>query len=849
MKVCLILTAVVLTAYSLSCGPTILPPDAKITIDLARPGAAVSPDMYGIFFEDINHAADGGLYAELIQNRDFEYNRPPEDMRWVDDSTVINPQGWKERYRRPADLHAWSLIQEGSVAARMQLVDEEPLNVTNPQSLRFEVTHLESGRAAVANEGYWGIPVQKGARYRLSFYARKDDRSSGSLMATLEGLSGETFASHEFTGLTEKWGRCDATLTSGGEDPQARLVLSAGSRGTIWLDCVSLFPEETWKNRPNGLRADLARMLDDMRPSFLRFPGGCVVEGATLENRIQWKRTVGEVAARPGHWNLWGYRATDGMGFHEFLQLCEDLGAAPMYVINAGMSCQGRGGMVARKDELKHYLQDALDALEYAMGPVTSRWGAVREANGHSEPFDIKYVEVGNENSGPDYHEAYKFIQSAIKSAYPGIVTIANEQIRLREDDRTRFPGVSLEMVDEHFYQSPEFFCDQSTRYDTYDRSDSVGIYVGEFAVSAGKPGMGNLRAALGEAAFMVGMERNADLVRMASYAPTFVNIRDRRWNPNMIVFNTSQAYGTPSYHAIKMFSLNRPDRVLPTTVELSVDSSGLRQEHLRGAIALSAWNTMAEFKDVRVEKNGKVLFEDDFSRGAGHWTQKQDRWDVIDGSFRNESTVMEAIATAGDSTWTDYSLILKARKISGDEGFIVYLLRHGDNQCIWNIGGWGNSVDVLMQDRSATRVDLGKRQVFSVAAGKWYDIRIDVKDGRLRCFLDGELRHDEQLRGPFIPSVHATSGICEQQGEVILKIVNPFADSKICRVELLSAPGVVPEGTALVLTSGSLEDENSFEQPERVAPRTTALRDLDGTFDYISPPNSLSIVRLKLRR
>jgi alpha-L-arabinofuranosidase len=281
--------------------------------------------------------------------------------------------------------------------------------------MRFDVTRLGAGRAVVANEGYWGIPVRKGATYHLSLYARKDSRSSGTLTASLESTSGQTYASHEITGLTGKWGRFEATLTSRGDDPQARFVLSAKSAGTIWLDVVSLFPAETWKNRPNGLRPDLARMLADMRPSFLRFPGGCVVEGATLENRIQWKRTIGDVAARPGHWNLWGYRSTDGLGFHEFLQLCEDLGAAPLYVINVGMSCQGRGGMVAAKEDLNNYLQEALDALEYAMGPVTTRWGALRQANGHPAPFPVKYVEIGNENNGPAYREAYKFIQSGIK--------------------------------------------------------------------------------------------------------------------------------------------------------------------------------------------------------------------------------------------------------------------------------------------------------------------------------------------------------------------------------------------------------------------------------------------------
>jgi alpha-L-arabinofuranosidase len=799
--------------------------------------------MYGIFFEDINHAADGGLYAELIQNRDFEYNRTPEDMHWVDDSTIINPNGWKGTYRHPTDLQFWSLIQEGGASARMELDTAQPLHPSNSQSMKFEVLKATPGRAAVANRGFWGIPLCKGATYELSFYARKDAKSKGEITATLENATGQIFASQRIPDITGQWKRYRATFTSTGNDQHARLVLSAGSLGTIWFDVVSLFPAETWKN--HGLRKDLSQLLADMRPSFLRFPGGCVVEGATLENRFQWKRTVGDIAARPGHWNLWGYHSTDGLGFHEYLQLCEDLGAAPLYVINVGMSCQGRAGMVVDKEHLKDYLQEALDALEYAMGPVTSHWGAMRATNGHPAPFIVKHVEIGNENGGPDYQRAYRFIQSGIKKAYPGIITIADEPVMLTPQDRKSYPGVSLEMIDEHYYQSPAFFYEQAKRYDTYDRSDSVGIYIGEFAVTAGSPGKGNLRAALGESAFMVGMERNADIVRMASYAPTFVNVNDRAWNPDMIVYDGSRSYGTPSYHAIKMFSLNRPDRVLPTSVEYAVDTAGRRWEHLRGGIALSTWNTVAEYKDVRVQKNSQTLFFDDFSSGATRWAQKQDVWEVTNGAFRNKNTVVEGIADAGEQGWTDYTLTLKARKISGEEGFIVYVLRNEESQCLWNIGGWGNSTDVLMQDRT----DLGKRQEIRIETGKWYEIKIEVSGHRIRCYLDGVLKHDAQLHEKYFPTIFATSGIRASDGTLIIKVVNPFSEEISCQVSIKGAGAIEPTGEVVVLTSASAADENSLDEPERVAPRSVTLRDLGGAFNYRCPQNSVSVVKVKMRR
>ena len=661
--------------------------DATIRINMAHPGYEFSPDMYGIFFEDINHASDGGLYAELIRNRDFEINRVPEYMRWLNDSTIVNRQGWKEKYVRPGDLHSWSLIQEGGATAGMYLEKEHPLNRNNFQSMRFVIDKLGNGRAAVANSGYWGIAVKKGANYLLSLYARGDNQFTGTLTATLESSAGKVYASQQISGIGREWKQFRVVLTAGTSDPNARLVLSAGSTGTVWLDVVSLFPEDTWNNRPNGLRKDLVQKLADLKPSFLRFPGGCVVEGATLENRIQWKKTIGDVAARPGHWNLWGYRATDGLGFHEFLQLSEDLHVAPLYVINAGMSCQGRGGMVAGKTLIREYLQDALDALDYAMGPVTSKWGVLRQANGHPDPFLIKYVEIGNENCGPDYRYAYHIIRDGIKEKYPEVITIANDMFSLTDQNRKLLPGMTAEMTDEHFYASPGYFYEQSARYDTFDRSNPWKVYIGEFAVTAGKPGTGNLRAALGEAAFMIGMERNADVVRMASYAPTFVNVNDRKWTVDMIAYNGEQAFGTPSYQAIKMFSNNRPGKVLPTEVLSKTDPAGDKWSNLTGGIALRVWNGQSEFKEVQVVKDGKILFADDFSKGLGNWSFQKNTWKVADGVLQNNEADSEAKICVGDPGWQDYTLTVKARKISGSEGFFFDFLVNGNNRCIWNLG------------------------------------------------------------------------------------------------------------------------------------------------------------------
>ncbi|MBC7288898.1 MAG: hypothetical protein H5T86_12850, partial [Armatimonadetes bacterium] len=511
-------TSLLLAAVCSHCSP------AEITINAAEPGHRISPRLWGIFFEEINHAGDGGLYAELLRNRDFEDGTPP---------------------------HAWTLIQTMGARGRMAIDDSMPLNQHTPHSLRLEIIRLGGGRVGVANSGYWGIPVRKGGRYLLSFFARAEG-FRGKLTASLENL-GAVYARAEASGVSRQWKRFTCTLLCSGDDPAAQLVLSATTPGKVWLDVVSLFPEDTFKHRPNGLRADLAKMLCDLRPSFCRFPGGCFVEGDKLANAFRWKLTIGPIWERPGHWNLWGYRSTDGLGFHEYLQMCEDLGAEPLFVINCGMSHTD----FVPLNKMQEWVQDALDAIEYANGPCDSKWGALRAAAGHPEPFGLRMVEIGNENGGPAYEERYALFYDAIKAHYPDILLVANVPVSSRPVD----------ILDEHFYSSPDWFASQARRYDAY-RRDGPKIFVGEYACTQGC-GQGNLRAALGEAAFMTGIERNSDVVIMAAYAPLFVNVNDRRWNPDLINFDATRCYGTPSYYVQQMFSLNRGDVVLPATVQV----------------------------------------------------------------------------------------------------------------------------------------------------------------------------------------------------------------------------------------------------------------------------------------
>jgi alpha-L-arabinofuranosidase len=324
------------------------------------------------------------------------------------------------------------------------------------------------------------------------------------------------------------------------------------------MDMVSLFPKETFKGRENGIRKDLGQMIADMKPAFVRFPGGCYVEGNLMANAFRWKKSIGDIAERSGHMGIWGYYSTGGLGYHEYLQFCEDLGAEPLFVINCGMA----HGDSIPMDQLQEYVQDALDAIEYANGPVDSKWGSLRAKAGHPKPFHLKMIEVGNENGGKLYDERYAVFYDALKARYPEVKIVANE----RGGIPTSRPR---EIVDEHYYSSPEFFMRQARRYDSYDRSN-YKVYVGEYATTQ-SAGLGNVIAALGEAAFMTGLERNGDVVTMASYAPLLVNPNWRGWNPNAIVFDSSRAYGIPSYHVQTMFAKNRADVVVPVAVESPV--------------------------------------------------------------------------------------------------------------------------------------------------------------------------------------------------------------------------------------------------------------------------------------
>ncbi|MCC6234425.1 MAG: DUF1080 domain-containing protein [Verrucomicrobiales bacterium] len=765
----------------------------RITVLADQPAHRVPPTLWGIFFEDINLSTDGGLYPELVRNRSFEDGDQPV---------------------------SWTLTSAANAANEFTLDSSRPLNPLNRRSLRVRL----QGRATLQNDGYYGMNVVQDHRYAFRVAARTADGFQGTVSVRLVAGT-QTLASGQLSGLSTSWKYHDLELTASGTHPRASLKLELDGQGTLFLDMVSLTPRVTWKGR--GLRPDLAEAMAALRPAFLRFPGGCWVEGEDLSRMYNWKKTLGQPDVRAPLLNIWGYQATHGIGYHEYLQMAEDLGAEPLFCINAGMSHRENVPL----DHMHQWVQDALDAVEYANGPTNSVWGSLRAQNGHPAPFHLKYLEIGNEHGGRAYRERWPLFVDALRARYPEIQLIANHW----EGSYPRDPMPNI--VDEHYYDTPDWFFGQAHRYDTYDRQGPK-IFVGEYAVTR-NTGLGNLRGALGEAAFMTGLERNCDVIAMAAYAPLFCNANHKRWPVNLINFDSSRWFGIPSYHVQKLFAEHRGSVTLPTTVEAASSLEPLPS----GGIGVGTWNTSAEFKDVRVTApDGKVLFASDFSRDSQGWrTLGNGRWSVQDGALRQQSAEHDFVrALTGDRSWTDYTLELKARKLAGREGFLI-LFHNADDEdrTWWNLGGWENA---------RHGVEIGRTldpKSGHIETGRWYDVKVQIRGLHVTCWLDGVQIHDVQRTRQTFRTLFASATREDSTGDLILKVVNSSASSLDTEISLAGAKSRAARAQAIVLTSSDPKDENTLDEPTKVAPKTTLIDVPQGPWTHTFPSHSLTILRV----
>ncbi|MDR2754846.1 MAG: carbohydrate binding domain-containing protein [Planctomycetaceae bacterium] len=771
---------------------------AALTIQVNQPEIKVSSSLYGIFFEEINHAGDGGLYPELIRNRSFEFKAEPE---------------------------FWTITAQSAQSGTIKIEKNSTGSQYNSNVLQVHVLESKSG-FAVVNEGYWGIPVTKDEEYHLTVKSKAENDFNGSLDFVIQSSDGKSKrASVTLENLAKDWKMYEFNFRAETDDPNARLAIVPSSTGTFQLDYVSLKPVKTYKN--HGLRIDLMEKLAALKPAFVRFPGGCWVEGNTMNEASRWKRTIGQEIDRWTQPNLWGYHSTNGLGYHEYLQMCEDLNADAMFVINCGMSHKDNVPM----DKMDEYVQDALDAIEYANGAADSTWGKIRAENGHPKPFSLKYIEIGNENGGPVYWERYDYFYTKIREKYKDIQIIANQW---RGNVTNKNP---VEIFDEHYYNNPTFFIRTSNRYDKYERSGSK-IYVGEYAVTQGC-GKGNLDGAIGEAAFMTGMEKNSDVVILSSYAPLFVNVRDRRWNPDLIVFDGTRSYGIPSYYVQQLFSLHRSDVIVPNSIV-----SYKNEQKYTGAVGVGSWNTKVEYKDAKISLNGNTLLETKLDKTPENAVAKNGDWKFEDGVLRQKSNASDCRYFFGSNAWNDRTFSVKARKIEGTEGFLILFLAAKDDIAWLNIGGWNNSRTGIEFNRQM----IGEANPFTVETNRWYDIRIELKGRNVRCFIDDQFLFEQELPVLNSTPLYIVSGLNEKQDELITKIVN--TSSKPCEttISLEGITKIHSVAKEVVLTSENGSDENTLDQPQKVSPRESEFSIDSPNFSRIFPANSLTILRIKIK-
>lgn len=536
---------------------------AKITFEPEK-AKAISNMLTGVFFEDLNYAADGGLYAELIQNRDFEYH--PRDKGF-------NDKNWNSTY-------AWALT-----GASLKIDSVSPIHPNNPHYAAINAT---AAGATLSNSGFDGIALKKGEAYLFSMFTKLLDKQKLNLKIRLTSAKAGIIAQATLKIGAANWQKQAVTLTPGADVADAQLELVIETPGRFAVDMVSLFPQNTFKNRKNGLRTDLAETIAGIKPRFVRFPGGCLAHGDGIANIYKWKNSIGPLESRKPDRNLWGYHQTMGLGYFEYFQYCEDIGAAPVPVIAAGVPCQnsstGGGGQQGGipMSEMDAYIQDIIDLVEYANGDIKTKWGKKRAEAGHPKPFDLKYIGIGNEDQITEvFAERFTMIYKALRKAHPEITVIGTAGPFFEGSDYDAgwqiASNLNVPIIDEHYYQSPGWFINNQDYYDNYDRNKSK-VYLGEYAASLPGGNKTNLETSLSEALYLISLERNGDVVSMASYAPLIAKEGHTQWNPDLIYFNNAEVKPTIGYYVQQLYGQNGGDTYIPSTVVLSTNQEAAKK-------------------------------------------------------------------------------------------------------------------------------------------------------------------------------------------------------------------------------------------------------------------------------
>lgn len=828
----------------------------QLTVRTEKELFPVSEDLYGIFFEDINRAGDGGLYPEMLRNRSFEDSILPEGCTPVNGKDAfISPTGWKDTFHNGEGMHSWTEGQDEtdipawySENAEITLNEKYVLNKNRKAAL--EVKFKAGG--SIYNIGYHGISVQKGEAYDFYMFIRTlQEAATADLQVMLMSADKKEkiYAADPVKGITDSYACVRFQFTADMTDHNAVLAIQSENEAHILIGYSSLMPHETYLG--HGLRKDLMEMLAELHPAFVRFPGGCVVEGFTKETMLRFPYMTGPVWERPSQTLLWHYRTSNGLGFHEYLQMCEDLHSTAIYVINAGMTCQARCSQSFSGDFLEELLQEAIDAIAYATDPADTVWGKKRAKAGHPTPFSMKYVEIGNENSGKDYQERYDHFYKVLKEKYPQITFIANAHL---EKD-----GSTCEMVDEHFYANPQYFMNSRNVFKGYDRKQPK-IFIGEYAANE-YPDMGNVRSALSEAVFLLGIENNQDIIRMTSYAPLLENAGFRSWEPNLIVFNNHAVYGLPVYHVLKCLAAKRGKKVISgamcclDTYEITGGLPGIMTSgegvKVKGMKCNGLPIRPSHFMCGKTEENTEEQVCE-IIPGAAPDLQDTDyaAWDKMgditfgkNEELKNMTLEGEILVPNADMevalTWWDYSgeIFYKTDESSTERGEwqSMFTARTGLHIC-------KGKADIrstrLMHDNM-----IGKEKEVSIQYGEFQPFKLIISQEHVDCYLNGELIQSEDM--PSCPVL--SSVVTADEDAVYIKLVNIGQYEETLQIALDCE--VASDYEVMQVSSGKTEDQNSFLHPQKVSAQVFAKQGAHRTFTHVIPADSFQILTLKRDR
>ncbi|WP_258102895.1 alpha-L-arabinofuranosidase C-terminal domain-containing protein [Marinoscillum sp. MHG1-6] len=805
--------AVSATLFFVSCNE---PAQVTLKVNPETTGIPMSPTLIGAFFEDINYAADGGLYAELVQNRSFEYHE-------VDEYVKLKP------------LEAWEL--EGNNGS-MTIEGDNPLNANNPNYLHLNIT--EDQPTGFRNTGFDGISVNSGEEYLVSMYVRANKKFEGSVRVALVNSKNKTIASLDFDGIDDTWSKLGGILKPSETELKSNLVITTSSKGDLYFDMISLFPKNTFKGRENGLRQDLAQTIADLNPQFVRFPGGCISHGASLDNAYRWKETVGSVEERIPNWNAWGYHQTYGLGFFEYFQFCEDIGAIPLPVVPVGISCQFRDREIAPIEDMQLWVDDALDLVEFANGAVDTEWGKVRADMGHPEPFNMEYLCLGNEEDFiPEFEVRMKMITDSLRKYYPEIKVIGTSGVAASGYHYDRLWEYSvkenLDAVDEHYYVSPSWMLNNQDRYDDFDRNGPK-VFVGEYASRDDR-----LKNAIAEAAYLTGVEKNADVIQFTCYAPLLSNENHHQWNPDLIRFDNNNVVRTVSYYVQQLYGVYTGNEYVPSTLEY-VGNFNPHSNLYTGQVGLGSWGTTVVYDDIQVVSDGNLIIEENFEAGTKAWEVQSGSFEVVDGAYYQTSMNEPSLSIYNlPVTAESYTYTLKAMKTGGREGFVIPFAYQDSLNFYWlNIGGWNNTRHAIELADNSSKSEFMSKQG-SIENNKWYTIKIEVTTDLAKCYLDDELLFE--ILPPAKP-VSASVVKNDKNNELILKLVNAGDQSIRANVEIEGIDASL-KADVITLTGNDPELRNSLEAPELLSPDTTSIS-VGDLKNYELPAQSFKVVSIK---